>query len=525
MKFLTVEQMRAADQAAINDCDIPGRILMNRAGVSLARFVKSLARLRDINRIILVAGHGNNGGDTCVAARCLHDDGFSVHVIMTCIPSTLKGDAYNAWDDMQNGNVSFEVAASVESWTDSLHLKSASLLNYGIVVDGVLGTDCTDAPRGVAAEAVRWINSSRPYSLVVSADLPSGMNGDTGRADGDVVKADATVTFAAPKQGFCNSEAMPLLGHLTVADIGIPDDFAFKHTADTEYRLISRPEIERAYRERSWTAHKGSFGHVCITGGIKTYPNAPVLAAAAAYRSGAGLVTLRSCCDNRGCALSLVPEAVLRPVSLDDFFVAEDDERSEICSFESYRVVVAGPGLGCSESAAVFLRYLLEHFHGCTVLDADALNLLAQLSADGYKVRDDCRLVITPHPGEAARLLQCKVSDVQENRGQAVRELSRKFNAIAVLKGAATLVSDGKSLPWLNLTGNPGMASGGTGDVLSGVIGGLLAQEIDDITAVTMGVWVHGYAGDLAWMCGSQTSLTASDVILKLSDIYQNIER
>ena len=525
MRFLTVDQMRAADQAAISECDIPEQILMNRAGVGLARFVERVARLRGIRRIILIAGHGNNGGDACVAARCLHNDGFNVHVIMTCVPSTMKGAAHSAWDEMQNNGVSFEVAASEESWKESFQIRSGSLLNYGIVVDGVLGTGCNGAPRGVAAEAIKWINSIRPYSLVVSADLPSGMNGDSGVAEGDVVKADVTVTFVAPKQGFCNKSAMPLLGHLMVSDIGIPDEIAFKHLSPSEYQLICRPELVRGYHERKWLSNKGNYGHVCVIGGVDCYPNAPVLSASGALRSGAGLVTLRSCCGASGCSLSRIPEVIVNRLSLDDFFLADEGERSKICSLDSYNVIVVGPGLGRSDGSEALVRYLLENFRGMLVLDADALNVLAEICSDGYKVRDDSSLFITPHPGEAARLLRCEVKDVQDDRIASVKKLAQQYNAIAVLKGAGTLVSDGNSLPWLNLTGNPGMATAGTGDVLAGIIGGLLAQGMDGMLAATMGVWVHGSAGDFAWMTGSQTSLTASDVLDMLPSVYQNIER
>lgn len=525
MQFLTVDQMRAADQAAISECKIPEQVLMNRAGVALARFVERVAHLRGIHRVILIAGHGNNGGDACVAARCLHNDGFHVHVIMTCIPSTLEGAAHSAWDDMQSNGIPFEVAASEESWEQSFQIRSGSLLNYGIVVDGVLGTGCSGAPRGAAAKAIKWINSIRPYSLVVAADLPSGMNGDTGESEGDVVKADITVSFAAPKQGFSNKSAMPLLGHLMVSDIGIPDEIAFKHIAQSKYQLIARPELVRSYHERSWISNKGTYGHVCVIGGINTYPNAPVLSAAAALRSGTGLVTLRSCCANSGCALSCIPEVVINPISLDDFFLAEEVPKAEICSLDSFNVVVAGPGLGRSEGATALVRYLIENFRGLLVLDADALNVLSEICKDGYKVRDDCSLFITPHPGEAARLLHCDVKDVQEDRIAAVKELALQYNAVAVLKGAGTLVSDGDSLPWLNLTGNPGMATAGTGDVLAGIIGGLLAQGLDHMLAVTMGVWVHGTAGDLAWIKGCQTSLTAGDIVSMLPSVYQNIER
>lgn len=525
MKFLTVEQMHAADQAAVNECDIPEQILMERAGVALARFIERVARLRGTQRVILVAGHGNNGGDVCVAARCLHRNGFNVYVIMTCVPATMKGAARAAWDEMQSDSVPFEVAASEDGWQESQTLRSGALLNNGIVVDGVLGTGCRGAPRGVAAAAIKWINSTHPFCLVVAADLPSGMNGDSGDAEGEVVLADATVTFAAPKQGFCNVSAMALLGHLLVADIGIPDAIAFEDHAQSKCQLIAHPELLRSYHRRGWLSHKGSYGHVCVIGGIETYPNAPVLSAMGALRSGTGMVTLRSCCANSGCALSRIPEAIIDPLSLDGFLLADDQQRAKLCALDAYTVMVVGPGLGRSESAAALIRYLTDHFKGMLVVDADALHLLAELVRDGYRVRDDCALIITPHPGEAARMLNCAVKDVQNGRVAAVRELARKYNAIAVLKGAGTLVCDGASRPWLNLTGNPGMATAGAGDVLAGVIGGLLAQGLEPLTAATMGVWAHGTAGDLAAFKGSQSSLIAGDLVDMLALVWQGVER
>ncbi|MDA3924724.1 MAG: NAD(P)H-hydrate dehydratase [Kiritimatiellae bacterium] len=524
MKFLTVNQMRAADAAAISECDIPEQILMNRAGVALARCVMRVAHLRRANRIILIAGHGNNGGDIFVAARCLHKAGFSAHVIMTCIPSSLKGAAHIAWDEMQSLNVPFEVISTVESWQKNFDLKSGTLLNYGVVVDGILGTGCSGEPREVAAEAIQWINSIRAYCLIVSADLPSGMNGDTGIAAGAVVKADLTVTFAAPKQGFCSPDAIKLIGHLIVSDIGIPDEITFKSVADAEFQLIARPELTRAYRGREWDAHKGRFGHVCIMGGSENYPNAPVLSSLGALRSGAGLVTLWSWASSQT-ALSLIPEVIIRKAALDDFYLADLNQRSNEYNLDKFNVVVIGPGLGQSDGAKEFIKYVLDNFKGRVVLDADGLNILAALSKDGYKIREALSLIITPHPGEAARLLECTTAEIQDNRSNAVKSLALRYNAIAVLKGAGTLVSDGKSMPWVNMTGNPGMASAGMGDVLAGMIGGVLAQGLDDMTAVTMAVWAHSSAGDFAAIKGSQTSLTATDLVNMLPDIYQNIER
>lgn len=524
MKFLTVDQMRAADQAATDECAISEQILMNRAGAALAHCVQQVARLRGVNRVTLVAGHGNNGGDAFVAARYLHQAGLNIQVIMTRIPSMLTGAAHIAWDEMQRQSVPFEVFATAESWQTHPDLQPGSFLNHGIVVDAVLGTGCTGEPRAVAAVAIDWINCARAHALVVAVDLPSGMNGDTGVAAGAVVKADLTVTFAAPKKGFCNPCAMALLGGVVVADIGIPEATAFKADAGVELQLIARSELARAYRGRAWDAHKGSFGHLCVIGGAECYPNAPVLACLGALRTGAGLVSLWGC-GSAHHALSLIPEAIFREINLEDLYLSELPQRLKDYNLSQFNVLVVGPGLGQSVGSQALVRYVVENFKGWIVLDADGLNALAELNKGGYEVADNVSLVITPHPGEAARLLRCSVQEVQSDRPAAVKSLATRYNAIAVLKGAGTLVRDNQSTTWLNLTGNPGMATAGMGDVLAGMIGSLLAQGFNATLAVTLCVWAHGTAGDLAAIASSQTSLTATDLVRKLPDVFQNIER
>jgi len=524
MKFLTVEQMRSADGAAVSEGAIPEQILMNRAGAELARAVMEAARQRCVKRMVLVAGHGNNGGDIFVAARCLHQAGFRAHVIMTCPPSALTGAAHSAWDAMRQRDVPFEIIATPESWQTHPDLKTGVLLNGGIVVDGVLGTGCKGEPRAVAAAAINWINSCRADALVIAADLPSGMNGDTGTAAGAVVRADMTVTFAAPKQGFCNPAAMEILGHLTVAEIGIPDEILFRSDAGVKLQLMARPELARAWRGRAWAAHKGSFGHLCVMGGSELYPNAPVLSAMGALRSGAGLVSLWS--GNIAlAALALIPEVIVRKIVPDEFRRTDPVQRLTEYTLDRFNAVVIGPGLGTDGGAQALVRHVLENFRGRIVLDADGLNTLAELRSDGYRIRDEIALVITPHPGEAARLLDWTVAEVQRDRSAAVKSLAARYNAIAVLKGAGTLVCDAQPVPWLNLTGNPGMASAGMGDVLAGMIGALLAQGLDPMLAVKLAVWAHGTAGDLAAMAGSQTSLTATDLLRGLPDVYQSLER
>lgn len=262
MRFLTVEQMRAADQAAVAEAGIPEMMLMTRAGTQLARVVINLAARRTARSVVLVAGHGNNGGDACVAARCLHEEGFHVRVLMTCTPATLKGAAYEAWDAMRAAGVPHVVLAAPESWDADAAVASGTILCSGIIVDGVLGTGCRGAPTGAAEKAILWINQMRPHAWIVAADIPSGMNGDTGEAPGAVVDADVTVTFARPKRCFLNDRTAGLAGHLVVADIGIPDNISDRGAEDAPCRLIAVPTLARSFAKRAWDAHKGSFGHV-----------------------------------------------------------------------------------------------------------------------------------------------------------------------------------------------------------------------------------------------------------------------
>ncbi len=366
-----------------------------------------------------------------------------------------------------------------------------------VLVDALLGTGCKGAPRGSIAAAIRWINGRRPRSFVVSADIPSGINGDTGTCDGEFVRADLTVTFARPKAGFSNTGSAEAFGEVVVADIGMPDELADATTTDGFGGIggfISGTELLRKLPPRPCTANKGTFGKLCIRGGCTRYPHAPVLAALGATRSGVGLLTLSAPDESRSAAAMHVPESVLCP---------------PVTDFSAFDAVVYGPGLG---SPAPEDRFRLAAKR--MVIDADGLNLLAQTPGIRFA---SANVILTPHPGEAARLLGCTTQNIQENRAAAVRELADKYRAVAVLKGAGTLVCAPGEKPWLNLTGNPGMATGGTGDVLAGLAGGLLAQGMAAFDAACLAVWAHGRAGDtVAWRDGPR-ALTPLSLAAALS--------
>ena len=525
MRFLTVEQMRTADQAAVAEKGIPEMVLMRRAGTALARVVEKVANLRGVKSVAVIAGHGNNGGDACVAARCLYEDGFPVQVLMTCEPASLKGAAREAWDEMRTKGVPYLVLAAADSWTEDGAVFSGTLLRHGIIVDGVLGTGCRGAPTGAAEQSILWMNRMRPHALVVSADLPSGMNGDTGEAAGAVIRADVTVTFARPKRCFLNQAQAERVGHLVVADIGIPDDICERHVADAPCQLIALPEVAHFFGARAWQAHKGDFGHLCVIGGAAGYCHAPVLVALGAVKSGVGLLTLAAPAQSGWAAAAHVPEAMVAVLETPQCDLSAEALIAWGRDLNGFDAIVAGPGLTQSERARGAVAHLLATYSGRLVLDADGLNALAVLRAGGWQPREGQRLVLTPHPGEAARLLGVTAQEIQGDRLSAVRKLADLYQAVTVLKGAGTLVCEPGGTPWLNLTGNPGMASGGMGDVLAGMVGALWAQGMGAVQAATAAVWAHGTAGDFAALAESQTSLSATSLAAQLGAVFQMIER
>ena len=482
MRFVSVAQMQAADRAAQQRPQTDGLALMLRAGTELARHVAAIARLKGTRRVLLLAGKGNNGGDAFVAAKALRLAGFLSEIWMVTYPDTLKGDALEAFSWMKNADIPYSVLPRPDDW-NSPEQRTGAISLDAILVDALLGTGCKGVPHGTVASAIRWINTQRDHSFILAADIPSGINGDTGTGDGEFVRADLTVTFARPKTGFSNPANASVFGEVTVADIGMPDEIADAATTTGFGGIggfIAPPENLRKIPPRLWHANKGTFGKLCIRGGSERYPHAPILAALGATRSGVGLLSLSVPETSRVAASIHVPEAIVY---------------RELSDFSAFDAVVYGPGLGPPVPGN---RFQLKAKRA--VVDADGLNLLAQ--TPGFRF-DDGSAILTPHPGEAARLLGCAVSEIQDNRTEAVRELADRYNAVAVLKGAGTLVCRPKREPWLNLTGNSGMATGGTGDVLAGLVGGLFAQGMDAFDAACLAVWAHGHAGNLvAWQDG-----------------------
>jgi len=475
-------QVRALDAYAIKGLGIPGYTLMKRAGEGALRFLRS--RWPMAHRIVIVCGGGNNGGDGYVVARFAHAAGLAVTVLAAVPPEQLRGDAQLAYEDFKNSE-------------GQIHLFSPALFSEGdVIVDALLGTGLRGGVRDDLGQVIREINSSgRP---VFALDVPSGLDSDTGMPLGEAVRANCTVTFVGLKTGLFIGDGPEHAGTVYFDDLEIsaPPSAEFKPGLE---RIVDS-EIQRALPRRPRAAHKGTFGRVLIVGSGSGMPGAVRLSGEACLRVGAGVVTVAVAPENVPAISAGRPELIC--LQLTATGVLEE-------AIEKADVIAIGPGLGRTPWAREALKTVLKSDKPL-VVDADALNLIAEA---GTQPRDNW--ILTPHPGEAGRLLDISTEEIQADRLAALDRLVKRYGGVVVLKGAGTVVGIKGHIPALCERGNPGMASAGTGDVLTGAITGILAQCRDNWLAARVGVLVHAMAGDAAARTGER-GLLASDVAREL---------
>jgi NAD(P)H-hydrate epimerase len=456
------EGMRALDRRTIEALGVPGPVLMESAGRAVAEAVLA----RRPRRVHVVCGAGNNGGDGLVVARHLHALGVEVDVALLGAP---RGDAAAQLERAR----AFGVAEGRGEGAD-------------LIVDAIFGTGLARTVEGDAARAIQAINARAV--CVVAVDLPSGLDADTGQVHGVAVRADETVTFGLPKVGLALEPGRSLAGAVSVARIGIAER-APGVEADAE--LWTRAAAAQFLPERRSEGHKGSFGHVLVVAGSEGKTGAAALATRAAIRAGAGLVTLACPAGLNDVLEEKCTEAMTAPVAdTPERAFAGAAEDAILALAEDRDVVALGPGIGRAPETAALVRGLCKRISKPLVLDADGINAF-----EGHpgELRAS---VITPHPGEAARLLGCETAEIQRDRLGAARRLAEETGAVVVLKGAATVVAGAGAPPLINPTGGPALASGGTGDVLTGLVAALLAQGLAPRCAAGVGVYLHGLAGD-----------------------------
>lgn len=510
MIVVTAEQMRMLDQRTIQEAGVPGEVLMERAGAGVARQVKRLLRGTEDARVEMVAGRGNNGGDIFAAAHILAGMGIESKVLLAASEEEVKGDAFVHFERMKDAGVRWASIPGEDEWN------RRPFSDASVVVEGLLGTGAKGAPRGVVGAAVKWIHRQSAYSRILAVDVPSGLDADAGEAEGDAVEADVTVSMAFPKMGLVEAKAQHYVGRLEIVDIGIPSAYADEIDPIGDVQFISAGEVAAWLGKRDRRAHKGTFGHVLVIAGSRGSAGAAGMAVGGALRAGAGLVTAwvpRSIQSvvagaNLECMTVPIPETGTGVMKAAELLALKDRLRL-------YDAVLVGPGMTTDAETAMIVRTLLRESPVPLVLDADAINVCAEQPKILCRGRRS-ELILTPHPGEMARLMKLDKQEVQSRRKDVIRRAADFAECTVVLKGAGTLVAAYESATWINMTGNPGMATGGSGDVLGGMIAGLAAQGFSPEHAACAGVYLHGAAGDEAAQALSEMSMTATDILAYL---------
>ncbi len=526
MRIYSAREMAEADRITIEEYGIPGAVLMENAGSQTVDAMEEHygdALYDDESAVLVLCGMGNNGGDGFVIARHLFNRGTArLDVVLLGEGGGLTGDA------KLNHDVFCRMDGAVHEapdWETFEQLQDDGLLlspdEYTVVVDAILGTGLNSPVHGHYARVINAINEGT--APVVAVDIPSGLSADTPNPPGEAIMADLTVTFGAPKYPHLLPPGDLLCGDLAVADISIPEAAMeragggpFVVTDELAGYLLPEP------RER--TGHKGDYGHVLLVGGSVGKTGAAVMGAEAAYRSGAGLVTVATPADCLPVIAGSSLELMTEPLAQTPAGTISPEALSRAVELAAERDVLAlGPGISADPSTGEFVRGLFaapELADMPMVIDADGLNAFAgnpgALDANGR----EAPVIITPHPGEMARLLGISTDDLLEDRIGPVAAFARTRNLIVVLKGYRSLTVAPEGEVWVNLTGNPGMASGGSGDVLTGVIAALLAQRLDPVDAAILGVHIHGLCGDMAAEDVGEMSLMAGDLLEYLPDAF-----
>ena len=511
MKIVTAAEMREIDRATSERFGVPSLTLMENAGSAVAAFV--LSEYPDAKRVAVICGKGNNGGDGFVAARRLRGAGREVLVLLLTDPADLRGDAAAMFKKMA------EAPIIAKSHDELIAAKPQTMGAAEVLVDAVLGTGFRPPVSGLYAEAVAAINASG--LPVVAVDIPSGADADVmGAQTGAVAQADAIVTFTAPRPAHIFGALTQ--GPIVIAPIGSPEQAI---TSSLALNLITPREIAPLIGPRPRDANKGSFGHVLVIGGSVGKAGAAAMAGMSALRMGAGLSTVATPKSVLATVAGFHPELMTEPLEETDAgtISLRALEYARLDNLVKGKTVLAiGPGISRNVETSEFVRTIVQKYPMPIVLDADGLNAFegaaSKLNGKGRA------LVITPHPGEMARLTGLSILEVQRDRTGIARSFAREHDVIVVLKGHRTLVARPDGEVWVNTTGNPGMATGGTGDVLTGMVAGMIAQNLQHvIEAVTSAVYLHGLAGDLACEATGELSLVATDLIRALPEAFRRV--
>lgn len=504
MKIVNTSQMRELETLA-ESRGLPASVLMENAGKASAREIEKAYHPLSSKKILVLVGPGNNGGDGLVAARYLTDYNAGVTIVLGA-PRKLPDK--NLELARQKNIIVIEV------WKNFQELEKA-LAASNIVIDALFGTGKARPLEGIYKQMLDKLRAQKsriPSLQIVSLDLPSGLDADTGSVDPSTCPADLTITMACPKKGFFTLPGAEYLGKLIIVDIGIPDALA----NNINIELVNSEWAKANLPVRPRGAHKGTFGKVMVVAGSSRYLGAPYLACAAAYRAGAGLVTLASIRKVIELVSSKSVETTYLPLPESEEGNIDDRALGTIFkNLESYKALLIGPGMGTSREAAGFLQGMLTSpgISGIPiVLDADALNLIATDIPNWWQILSS-KVIITPHPAEFSRLSGLSIADIQQDRMETAKELAFKWNKVIVLKGAFTVIAEPEGYIMVSPWANPALATAGTGDVLAGIISAFLAQGMGPLQSASLGVYIHGFAGEMVSEELGEAGAIASDLL------------
>lgn len=520
MQILLAEEMRALDRAAEEEIGIPGIVLMENAGRAVADAAEKLLGSCCHKKVVIFAGKGNNGGDGSGAGRWLHNRGADVTLVLAGLVGELTGSAA---DELQ---YYLSCGASLLEVTDADdNLQFAEIENKvqqaDLLIDALLGTGFAGTMRPLFARLCQSINQAKETNArcsVLAVDIPTGVNADTGAADIHAVRADVTVTMALPKLGLYLYPGAEYVGRLQVADIGMPASL-LKETEGNHF-LITGEKVREILPVRPKNAHKGSVGRVVVAAGSYGYTGAAALCSFASVKSGAGLVTLFTPENAREILAVKLTEVMVKGLPVQDNSLLQE-ESLELLSdaLDNADVLAVGPGFGVSEETGNLIRELLVSAHVPCVIDADAITALKDhTELLSHMVAEK---VLTPHPGEMARITGLSIANIEQDRVEIARSYAEKWQAVIVLKGVPTVVALPDGQVYVNTTGTPAMASGGSGDVLTGLTAALIGQGLSAADAAIAGVYLHGLAGEIA--AQGCVGLAASELLAMIPEARKQI--
>jgi NAD(P)H-hydrate epimerase len=502
--------MRDADRQTIDEIGIPSMVLMENAGRQVVAALEAAYDDLSDRHVAILCGPGNNGGDGFVVARTLHQRGVDVSVFVVATLASVKGDARLNIDILGRLGLTVVEISDEQAW--DLHFSEISQCE--LIVDAIFGTGLKTPLAGMMETVAADVNASG--IPVVAIDLPSGLSADHAEPIGECIRAAMTVTLAAPKLPLVLPPAEALAGNIVVADIGIPPEIV-DNLAGPRLELLTREGIRDILQPREADSHKGDYGHVLVIAGSRGKTGAAHLAAVGALRSGAGLVSIALPRSSQPIVAAMGAEYMTIPLEETAAGTVAAGALEVVLDLRQ-DVIAAGPGLGVGPDVTVFVQELVERSESPLVLDADALNALAS-DPDRLQSGEGARpIVITPHPGEMARLANTSTEEVQASRLDVARDFAVQHQIYVVLKGHRTLIATPDGKVFINPLGNPGMATGGTGDVLTGVLAAWLAHLLDAEAACKIAVYLHALAGDLTEADEGEVAMTAGDLAAHLGD-------